>query len=117
MVPCLPSSSHGVPVYMSWASVWTPPTRADARAAARRARREIDESVIPFSARAAFWVRARSELGARGAAAAQAGLREGRAWLEAQGGRATRARRGMLWAGCMEAVGEVAEGRTDATAG
>ena len=70
-----------------------------------------------LSARAAFWVRARSELGARGAAAAQAGLREGRAWLEAQGGRATRARRGMLWAGCMEAVGEVAEGRTDATAG
>ena len=73
--------------------------------------------MIPFSIWAAFWVRARSELGARGAAAAQAGLREGRAWLEAQGGRATRARRGMLWAGCMEAVGEVAEGRTDATAG
>ena len=87
------------------------------RAAARRARREIEEFVIPFSIWAAFWVRARSGLGARGAAAAQAGLREGRAWLEAQGGRATRARRGMLWAGCMEAVGEVAEGRTDATAG
>ena len=52
------------------------------RAAARRARREIEEFVIPFSIWAAFWVRARSELGARGAAAAQAGLREGRAWLE-----------------------------------
>jgi hypothetical protein len=28
MVPCVPSSSHGVPVYMSWTSAWTPPTRA-----------------------------------------------------------------------------------------
>ena len=72
------------------------------RAAARRARREIEEFVIPFSIWAAFWVRARSELGARGAAAAQAGLREGRAWLEAQGGRATRARRGRAGGGCNE---------------
>eukprot|EP00966_Prymnesium_polylepis_P136795 3160818-Prymnesium_polylepis.1 len=31
MVPCLPSSSHGNPVYMSPTSAWTPPTRAAAK--------------------------------------------------------------------------------------
>ena len=31
MVPCVPSSSHGVPVYMSWTSAWTPPPRVLAK--------------------------------------------------------------------------------------
>ena len=44
---------------------------------------------------AAFWGKARSGMGAMGAAAAQARLRGGHARFEARGGRATPARRGI----------------------